>query len=62
MGEKIFMGKKIMVVPWDTLISVSIHKDKEALVEKEFIDIEEIDEDEYFWRANKIIKDFQNED
>ena len=56
------MGIKIIEVPWDTLCNVAAHKDRGVLEKKGFIDIEEVEVVEYFWRANKIIEEFQNED
>ena len=59
--NKVFIGKKIVEAPWDTLCIVTIHKEKWVLVEGEYKDIEEVEEENALWRANEIAEEFQNE-
>ena len=61
MVEKIYIGKKIIEVPWDTICLVTLHKEVEILIEGDYTDIEEIEEDKALLRANKILEEFQNE-
>ena len=61
MVEKIYIGRKIIEVPWDTICWITSHKKKEVLVQREFTDIEEVEEDKVLLRANKILEEFQNE-
>jgi len=59
--NKVFIGKRIIDVPGDKLCLVFLHDEKEKLLEKDYGEIKEIDEDIALWTVFKTLKEFRNE-